>query len=252
MTQYNVLILDDEPEIGKLLASALEGEGHRPLCVETVASFKDAMNVNSFDVFLIDIGLPDGNGLDLIRKYASDPKHGVIVLSGRGSELDQVLGLEIGADDYITKPFRPREVVARINSVMRRVRTENHNSQKFEEETLQSDTSKMAHAEKGGAVEEFDGYRLEVDSRQLFSPEDEEIFLTTSEFNLLEALLKRRGQVLNRDQLMNAVKGRDWESYDRAIDGLVSRLRRKIPAPDNRTHYIRTVHGIGYSFSIKR
>lgn len=98
-------------------------------------------------------------------------------------------------------------------------------------------------------TEEFDGYVLDISARQLFSPSGEEIVLTTAEFNLLAALLRRRGQVLSRDQLMNAVKGRDWESYDRAIDGLVSRLRQKIPNRHGQSHYIRTVHGVGYSFT---
>lgn len=242
MVRPRVLILDDEDQITKMLDEALSEDGCDVSTVRTISEFRDTQARQTFDIYIIDLGLPDGNGMSLIQALSRNPACGVIILSGRGTDTDHIVGLEIGADDYIAKPFRLRELVARVHAVSRRTQANRGAHQEF---ALGADNP----ANASSAIQ-FDGYRLDLGARLLFSPDGSEIDLTTAEFNLLAALLNHRGQVLNRDQLMNAIKGRDWESYDRAVDGLVSRLRSKLPAPKGRSHYIRTVHGVGYAFSL--
>ncbi len=235
-----ILLVEDDPDIGRLVVTGLEEIGLDVDKVSRISEFESAIGQKTYDLCMVDLGLPDGNGLQLVEDLRRRDGCGIIILSGRSAEIDRIIGLEVGADDYITKPFRMREMVARVRSVLRRV-----------------NETKRARSQAGGAPPEtgeqveiaFDGYRLLPASRRLVAPDDSEIHLTTAEFNLFSALVQRRGRVLSRDELMNAVKGRDWESYDRAIDGLVSRLRRKVPSPEGREPYIRTVHGIGYTFS---
>ncbi|MBC7738685.1 MAG: response regulator transcription factor [Candidatus Saccharibacteria bacterium] len=236
-----ILAVDDEPEILALVEAALENEGFDVFTALSVSDFRNLNAEHTFDIYLIDVGLPDGSGFSLVKELRKGSDAGILLLTGRSSETDQVVGLEIGADDYVTKPFRLRELAARVNAVYRR-------------SAVQTDASpaqpdRVEPPEFSGIDFTFDGYKLSMSGRRLWGPDGAEIVLTTAEFDLLAALLKRRGQVLDRDQLMNAMKGRDWESYDRAIDGLVSRLRRKIPAINRATHYVRTVHGVGYSFN---
>ena len=242
MSRPNVLLLDDDDQISKLLDDALSEDGCDVLIARTIAAFRQMQAEQRHDIYIVDLGLPDGNGLSLIQDLAQDPSCGVIILSGRAAETDRVVGLEIGADDYITKPFRVREVLARVHAVLRR--THKHRAAP----APQAYGSEQVNA--SGVAIDFDGYRLDLGARLFFAPDGSEITLTTAEFNLLAALLRHRGHVLSRDQLMNEIKGRDWESHDRAVDSLVSRLRNKVPVPEGRSHYIRTVHGIGYAFSL--
>jgi two-component system, OmpR family, response regulator len=237
----SVLVVDDQQEILELLVSALSAEGYRVVTTSSVREFWGAHAGMSADLFIVDLTLPDGNGFAIIRELRRQTDRGIIILSGRGDETDHVLGLELGADDYVTKPFRMRELTARVNAVLRR-------SAQAAAPPPAATAPPAASAAPQVDVE-FDGYRLSFAGRQLWAPDGTEIDLTTSEFDLLAALTQRRGQVLNRDQIMNAIKGRDWESYDRVVDGIVSRLRRKIPVVGRKSHYIRTVHGVGYSFS---
>lgn len=232
-----ILAVDDEPDILFLLRASLEDEGFDVLTTTSTRQFWEMNSQNNIDVYLIDLTLRDGNGFSIVKELRQTTNRGIIILTGRTGETDHVLGLEIGADDYVTKPFRVRELGARVNAVYRR--------------TSRAQYSENAEAGSPaldpGIDFEFDGYKLSVAARRLFGRDGAEVYLTTAEFDLLVALLNRRGKVMDRDQLMNAIKGRDWESYDRAIDGLVSRLRRKIPARDNGSHLIRTIHGIGYT-----
>jgi two-component system, OmpR family, response regulator len=173
----------------------------------------------------------------VLRSLKRRSSAGIIVLTGRRDETDHVIGLELGADDYVTKPFRRRELVARINAVLRRVQPPEFGTD-------------LAPAPARAVEHVFDGYRVNLETRRVHDPGGSEIELTTAEFNLLGALLGQRGQALSRAQLIEAIKGRDWEIHDRAIDGLVSRLRRKLPPWRGRVSpYIRTIHGIGYAFA---
>ena len=235
-----VLAVDDEPDILELLRNSLEPEGYQVLTTTTASEFRTLHAQNDVAIFLVDVTLPDGNGFALVKELRLTSNRGIILLTGRASETDHVVGLEIGADDYVTKPFRLRELAARVNAVVRRTSS-------GKPETPEAVA--VAVSSSPTMDFEFDQYQLSVGARRLWHKDSGEIVLTTAEFDLLLALLRRRGQVLDRDQLMNAIKGREWESYDRAVDGLVSRLRRKLPAEGRAVHYIRTVHGIGYSFT---
>lgn len=246
-----LLAVDDESEILGILTIALGAEGYNVITATSAEAFRNANAQEEVDVYLIDVSLPDGNGFTLIKELRRNTDKGIIILTGRSSETDHVVGLEIGADDYITKPFRIRELCARVNAVYRRTLRPRVD--------LAGDTATRAPAPDdpaghghghGHADYTFDGFRLNMGARALRAPDGAEVELTTAEFDLLAELLKRRGQVLSRDQIMNAVKGRDWESYDRAVDGLVSRLRRKLGRGiEDGRNFIRTVHGVGYSFT---
>ncbi len=233
-----VLAVDDEPAILELLQDSLGEEGYEVIGAASATEFLQLFKLQPASLCIIDLSLPDGNGLKLIRELRAISDCGIIILTGRGGETDHVVGLEVGADDYVTKPFRPRELSARVNALARRV--------------APAATAGAPPAPEAPGVEidhEFDGYTLSASARQIWGPDGQEIVLTTAEFSLLLALLERRGRVLNRDQLMTLIKGQDWVSYDRAIDGLVSRLRRKVSPVGRDTHYIRTIHGIGYVFA---
>lgn len=239
-----VLAVDDEPAILDLISTSLGNEGFRVVTATSIADFWLRNAECDPDVYLVDVTMPDGNGFNLIKAIRKGSDRGILVLSGRETETDHVLGLEIGADDYVNKPFRMRELAARVNAVYRRSSANSKNAC----ESLAPQVSETVSI-RPPVDFTFDDYRISLAFRQVWGPGMQEIDLTTAEFDLLVALVKRRGQVLNRDQIMNALKGRDWESYDRAVDGLVSRLRKKLPVHDRNSHYIRTVHGVGYSFS---
>ena len=237
-----ILILEDEIAIAALLENALIEDGYDILRAETVAQFRDLIAVEPVDLFLMDLNLPDGTGLAFVREIRKVSDVGIILLTGRIDEMDQVVGLEIGADDYIPKPFRIRELRARINSVYRRTQ---HN-RFLPAGTVVADPE---HADGGAQPVLFHGWALNPDSRRLTDPSGDEVKLTTAEFNLLAALVKNRNRVLSRDQIMTAIKGQDWAIYDRVVDGLVSRLRQKVAVDAGKEHFIKTVRGIGYMFS---
>jgi two-component system torCAD operon response regulator TorR len=237
-----ILAVDDMPDVLALLDTSLTEEGYDVITCTTAAEFRRIDATEQIGLYLIDVTLQDGNGFSLVKELRKTTDKGIILLTGRTSETDHVVGLEIGADDYVTKPFRIRELAARVNAVYRRTSARDSRP----EQAPRPEGTAMAPSLVDYT---FDGYRLSAGGRRLWDPEGQEIEMTTAEFELLLALLRHRGQVLSRDQLMNAIKGREWESYDRAIDGLVSRVRRKIPPPGNAGPYIRTIHGIGYSFT---
>lgn len=229
-----ILALDDESSVLAVVRETLGDEGYDVVTARSLAQFRKLDSERDVDLYLIDVSLPDGNGFSLVKELRRSSDRGIIMLTRPGSDSEDVTGLESGADDSVAKPLRARELIARVNAVFRRTSRRPPPGQK----TLQ----------KRGD-HEFDGYRIDLPARQLWGPGGEEIELTTSEFELLAALITRRGQVLSRDQIMNAIKGRHWESYDRVVDGIVSRLRRKIPAKNRSSHFIRTVHGVGYAFT---
>lgn len=244
--KHTVLVVDDEPDITELIRYGLTEDGFEVLTAGSEAEFRARAANNPIDMFIFDLNLPDGSGLALVKEVRRASDVGIIILTGRASETDQIVGLEIGADDYVIKPFRMRELRARVNSVFRRTKGARYGGG----ENTPTSAAPQAPAAPAHPAPDitFDGYAIIIGGRQVLDPQGREIDFTTSEFDLLVALASRRGQVMSREQLMNAIKGRDWESYDRAVDGLVSRIRRKIPAPPGMAHFIRTVHGVGYTF----
>ena len=225
--RLRVMVVDDDVEIGALLIRYLEGQG---LSVRTAASgaqFRREIPAADFDVVLLDLGLPDDDGLSLMRELRSHWHGPVIIVSGRGESVERVVGLELGADDYIAKPFDFRELLARVRSVWRRAQP-------------------PARVESAAEAYLFDDLRLEPAARRLVGRDGQDIPLTSGEFELLHALVLRPLQVLTRDQLMNAVHGRDAGPYDRAIDVQIGRLRRKLESDATRPELIKAVRGAGY------
>ena len=228
----HVLVVDDDPEIGALLQRYLAAQGLRISVAESGAQVRAAMMAARFDLVLLDLGLPDEDGLDLMRDLRNHWRGPVIIVSGRGDSVERVVGRELGADDYVTKPFDLRELLARIRSVLRRVQP----------------VAAPEPLPRTGF--EFEGLRLDVLSRSLTDRNGTQIPLTTGEFDLLHVFLQRPNQVLSRDQLMNAVHGRDAGPFDRAIDVQIGRLRRKLEADAARPELIKSVRGAGYLLAV--
>jgi two-component system OmpR family response regulator len=222
----HILVVDDDPEIGVLLARYLGGHGYRVTHAGNGAGLRACLHSEPVDLLLLDLGLPDGDGLTLLREFQSYWHGPVIVVSGRGESVERVVGLELGADDYIGKPFDLRELLARVRSVLRR-----------------------AQPQVTTGVPEslnFDGLRLETSARRLLDRDGADVNLTTGEFDLLLALLRRPNVILTRDQLMSALHGRDAGPFDRSIDVQIGRLRRKIETDPSNPCVIKSVRGAGY------
>lgn len=219
-----VFIVDDEPEIGNLLLDAMTQFDMEGRVFSTAGEVLTALELEDPDACIVDLGLPDMEGMALINEIRRRSSVPIIVLSARGHSSDRVMGLELGADDYVVKPFDPREVVARIRSILRR-----------------SADPVRAHPREDLA--RFEGWAYQPSSHCLTSPEGEETFLSTGEATLLEALLRAPKRVLSRDYLLEH-GGRD-ESLDRSIDVRISRIRKKLNRKNEPAH-IRTIYGSGY------
>lgn len=233
----HVLVVDDDPRIRTMLERYLEGEGLTVTLAESGTAMRKAMSATSVDVVLLDLVLPGEDGLSIARDLrAAHPDLGIIMLTGRSDVIDRVVGLEVGADDYIAKPFHLREVLARIRTVLRRLHA-----------TVPSVEQRPADHER--VLLRFDGWTLDCLKRELRSPAGEAVPLTSGEYDLLLAFVEHPNRVLDRDRLMDLAKGRDWSAYDRTIDTQVSRLRRKIEADPSRPNLIKSVRGAGYLFA---
>ncbi len=228
-SQPHVLVVDDDAEIAALVSRYLSRHGCRVSTVANGAQLRASLAGQPIDLILLDLGLPDEDGLLLLRHLQGHWRGPVIVISGRGESVERVVGLELGADDYVTKPFDLRELLARIRSVLRRTRPD----------------PAQAVPAFNGAVR-FDGLHLEPSSRRLTDREGREVALTSGEFELLQAMLELPNQVLTRDQLMNCMHGRDAGPFDRAIDVQIGRLRRKIEIDAAHPRLIKSVRGAGY------
>lgn len=229
--QPKVLVVDDDPDVTAILSRYLTAQGLGVRIAENGAQVRAALDPPDFDVVLLDLGLPDMDGLGLIRELRGQWQGPVIIVSGRGESVERVIGLELGADDYVSKPFDLRELLARIRSVLRR-------SQPVANSTAPP-----------GDRYSFDGMCLDTAARHLHGRNGEDIPLTGGEFELLQAFLLRPHQVLSRDHLMNAVHGRSAGPYDRAIDMQIGRLRRKLESDPGNPRLIKAVRGAGYLFA---
>lgn len=227
----HVLVVDDDVEIGRLLFRYLGSQGLHVSVALNGAELRAATDGDAIDLILLDLGLPDEDGLVLMRDLRSRWHGPVIILSGRGEAVERVVGLELGADDYVTKPFDLRELLARIRSVLRRA---------------QGVPTKQVDKARGYT---FAGFRLDVASRGLVDSAGLDIELTTGEYELLLCLVQHGHQVLARDQLMNALHGRDAGPFDRSIDVQIGRLRRKLEEDPAYPRLIKSVRGAGYLFT---
>jgi DNA-binding response OmpR family regulator len=190
------------------------------------------MSRGKIDLALVDITMPGENGLSLTRFLREQSDIGVVILTGKGDPVERAIGLEVGADDYVAKPFHPRELLARVRSVLRRTK------------------NRFAHAPTAPApVVRFAGWRFDLARRTLTSPRGKAVHLTAAEFQLLQAFVAHANQVIGRDRLLELVAGRRWEPYDRTVDQHITRLRRKLEKNPKRPELIKSVRGRGYLFA---
>jgi len=234
-TDVNVLIVDDDPDIRELLTDYLEDNGFLVTSAIDADSMRSSIEQTVPDVVLMDVGLPGEDGLSLTRYLRERLDIGVIVISGAGDTVDRIVGLEVGADDYIAKPFDPRELRARIKSVVRRY-------QKTDTTSHTNESSNLGQKIQLGCCS------IDLQTRQLTNTQGENIPLTAMEFDLLKSFIERPNRPLTRDQLLNITQNRDWDPYDRSIDIRITRLRRKIEADANKPQILRTVRGVGYMY----
>lgn len=231
----HIVVVDDEPEVRAILRTGLEAEGYAVSEAETGAALMDLLAQGPIDLITLDLRLSGEDGFTLAREVRARHNVPIVMISGKGDMIDRVVGLELGADDYIAKPFHMREVLARVRAVLRR---------------YAPTEPAPAHlpAEKTERYE-FNGWTLDIARRELKMPEGEICDLTTAELNLLVILVKRPGRVLSRDDLMDLLKGHDWTPLDRSIDGLVARLRKKVEHGNETPQLVKTVRGVGYVFA---
>ncbi len=228
----HILIVDDHRDIRETLARYLTKNNMRTTTAESASAARKALKNSSIDLVVLDIMMPGEDGLSLCRHLVETNQAPVILLTAMAEDTDRVVGLEIGADDYVTKPFNPRELLARIRAVLRRA-----NSSPRERDPI--DTEKLA----------FNGWILDTARRELVDPENVSVPLSSGEFQLLLAFLKRPRVVLSREQLLDLTSGRSLGVFDRSIDNQVSRLRRKIEPDAKNPELIKTVWGGGYTFT---
>ena len=231
-TTPRILVVDDDPEIRKLLARYIESQGFRVLLAANCRELRDQLATHQVDLIVLDVMLPDGSGLDACRDLrARRSTVPIILLTALKEDVDRIIGLEIGADDYLGKPFNPRELIARVRAVLRR-RTE---------AVPQPSEAKIYH---------FEGFTADPQTRRVTNAQGGDVELTGAEFDLLKTFLDRPGRVLSRDQLLDLTRGREGDGFDRSIDVLVSRLRRKLGAGSD-LQLLKTVRNGGYQLAVK-
>ncbi len=232
-TQDHILIVDDDAEIRGLLGDYLRKNGYEASAVPDGKAMWSALARGRVDLIVLDLMLPGDDGLTLCRKLSAESSVPVIMLTARGEETDRIVGLEMGADDYLAKPFSPRELLARIKSVLRRTRALPQN--------LRADEAREIA---------FAGWRLDTVARHLVSPEGVITSLSGAEYQLLRIFLSHPSHVLSRDQLMVLSKGREADPLDRSIDIQVSRLRHRLRDDPSDPQIIKTVRGEGYVLAV--
>ncbi|MGE0008443.1 MAG: response regulator [Parvibaculaceae bacterium] len=234
--QAHIVVVDDEPPIRTLLRNCFETEGYRVSEAATGAELLRLMQGGDVDLITLDLTLGRESGLEIARNLRAGSQIPIIMVTGKGDVIDRVVGLEIGADDYIAKPFHLREMLARVRTVLRRagMRTERGMAGPPAEQTYR-----------------FDAWELNLTRRELRDPEGELCRLTTAEIELLAVLARRPGHVLSRDAIMDQLKGQDWAANDRAIDSQISRLRKKLGGGAQVPGLIKTIRGVGYSFTAR-
>lgn len=240
-TTGRILLVDDDPDVRAMLCEYLQTHGFDVAEADSGAAMRDALGRSLPDVVLLDLRLPGEDGLTLLRYLRANHVLGVVMVTGAGEVVDRIVGLEMGVDDYIAKPFEPRELLARVKSVMRRV------------QAGPTDAAGAAqgqpHAGSGASGRVAVGNcHLDLNSHRLFDGSGEEVILTSMEFDLLRIFVERPNQVLSRDRLLTLTRNREWEPFDRSIDIRIARLRRKIEPDPERPRVIRTVRGAGYMF----
>jgi DNA-binding response OmpR family regulator len=230
-----LLVVDDDVGLRETLADFFELEGYEVLQAANVTEARRQLSEGQPDLLLLDINMPGGDGLTFAAEMRSKTSTPIIILSGKGAMVDRVVGLEVGADDYLAKPFELRELLARVRAVLRRVQP-----------------ASQATAASGGAstdqprLARFSVFVLEPSRRSLTTTSGKVVELTGAEFNLLTAFIERANRVMSRDAIADVTRRDDWDSFDRSIDTMISRLRRKLGAHADASQLIQTVRGEGY------
>jgi two-component system phosphate regulon response regulator OmpR len=231
-----VLVVDDDPSIRAMLREYLQGHGYAVAEAGSGAQMRQCIESDLPDVVLLDIRLPGEDGLTLAKFLRERYDVGIIMVTASGDVIDRVVGLEVGADDYLPKPFDPRELLARVKSVLRRIQAK-------------PGADAPAAAVASPTRQRFGRCELDVDSRRLFDAGGIEVAMTAMEFDLLRVFLANPNRVLSRDQLLMHTRNREWEPFDRSIDIRIGRLRRKVePDPAGEPRCIRTVRNAGYMY----
>ena len=240
-TRARLLVVDDDPSVRSMLREYLEGHGFAVAEAGSGAQMRERIEQARPDAVLLDIRLPGEDGLVLARYLREHHEVGIIMVTASGDVVDRVVGLELGADDYIAKPFDLRELLARIKSVLRRLGERHAPEGKAQGEAAQQ--AQPPHRQRFGRCE------IDTESRRMFEVGGGEVTLTAMEYDLLTAFLANPNRVLSRDQLLLQTRNREWEPFDRSIDIRIGRLRRKVePDPDGEPRCIRTVRNAGYMF----
>jgi DNA-binding response OmpR family regulator len=227
----HILVVDDQKEICEVVREYLSGEGYKVSVAHDGQGMRRSMQQAHVDLVILDLMLPGEDGLTLARQLRETSNVGILILTGRGETVDRIIGLEMGADDYLPKPFHLRELLARVKSVLRRV------------------SARDSEKPKTRSKAKFAGWNLDLATRELLSPKGDEVRLTTGEFDLLAAFVNNANQVLSRDRLLDLARNREAGPFDRTIDVQVGRLRRKLEEDPDRPTIIKTVRGTGYIFT---
>lgn len=225
----HILVADDDPELRNVVEALLIDHGYRVSIAQNSAEARSFIDISDIDLILLDLKLPDESGLELTRYLREHYNVAIIILTGMGETIDRIVGLELGADDYVSKPFDLRELVARIRSVLRRTQTVPEQQQ-----------PKIAY---------FTGWQLNFTTRQLTSPQGKDVLLTGAEFALLSTFVEHSNRPLSREQILRSAYHREAEPGERTIDVQVGHLRRKIEGNPKRPQFIKTIHGTGYIFA---
>ena len=228
----HILVVDDHREIRDALAKYLEKNGMRVTVAANAAAMDVALRAGAFDLIVLDVMMPGEDGLSVCRRLRANGSIPILMLTALGDETDRIVGLELGADDYLPKPFNPRELLARVKAILRR-----------------SERTEVMGGYHAGRRLVFDRWTLDTDRRTLIRDDGPEVSLTTAEFRLLTVFLERPRFVLSREQLLDLTSGRAAQVFDRTIDNQISRLRRKIERDPSQPQLITTVWGGGYSLA---
>ena len=228
----HILVVDDQKDVCDVVAEYLAGEGYRVSTAQSGDEMRRILAQSPADLVILDLMLPGEDGLALARALRSESQMGIVIVTGRGELVDRIIGLEMGADDYLPKPFNLRELLARVKSVLRRVQSAGEPRPAPQRQRVR-----------------FSGWELDLASRELTSPAGEPVRLTTGEFDLLAVFVNNPNQVLSRTRLLDLARSREAGPFDRTIDVQVGRLRRKIEDDPQNPTMIKTVRGGGYTFA---
>jgi two-component system OmpR family response regulator len=231
-TSSHLLVVDDDEGIRDLLADYLTTENYQVTALQDGTTIDHVLSTNSIDLIILDLMLPGEDGLSICRRIRANSSIPIIILTAKGEDLDRIIGIEMGADDYMAKPFNPRELLARIKAIIRRSSTGQHASSSTEENIVS-----------------FDGFKVNYPIRQVLGTDGVQIHLSGKEFDLLFVLINHARKILSRTELMEMLESGSQEPEDRSIDMLVARLRKKLEADPKTPQLIKTIRGTGYIFT---